>query len=112
MADPAPGGHAGRARLNLVNPLLDLSYDYDPVGNVLAITDTLTSEVHGYLYDQRDRLTEWRLKTAGRGSSSRLHVQRDRQHHQLRRRDLQLSRPSPAAATHRNRHIGWRQLQL
>ncbi len=52
------------AQGNLVNPLLDLSYDYDLVGNVLAISDTLASEVHGYLYDQRDRLTEWRLNGA------------------------------------------------
>ena len=43
---------------------LDLTYDDDLVGNVLAISDILAGEVHSYLYDQRDRLTDWRLNGA------------------------------------------------
>ena len=52
------------AQGNLARPLLNLAYDYDRVGNVLAISDTLVSEVHSYVYDHRDRLTEWRLNGA------------------------------------------------
>ena len=35
------------------------SYNYDPVGNVTAITNTLSSEVQQFSYDARDRLSNW-----------------------------------------------------
>ncbi len=36
--------------------LQDLTYAYDPVGNVTAITDTVRSEVSAFAYDHLDRL--------------------------------------------------------
>jgi hypothetical protein len=46
----APGG--------VVTPLLDLAYDYDPVGNVAVLTDTARAEVASFAYDERDRLMQ------------------------------------------------------
>lgn len=43
---------------------LDLACGHDPVGNVLAIGDPLAGEAHSYRYDQRNRLSDWRLNGA------------------------------------------------
>lgn len=51
-----PAGNPGSA--------FSRQYRYDPVGNVATITDTLSSAVQGFAYDERDRLTAWTLTGA------------------------------------------------
>jgi RHS repeat-associated protein len=41
--------------------LQNLEYAYDPVGNIVSITDSITPETHAYTYDDLNRLTEWKL---------------------------------------------------
>ena len=51
-----PAGNPGSA--------FSRQYSYDPVGNVATITNTLTSAVQGFAYDERDRLIAWTLSGA------------------------------------------------
>jgi YD repeat-containing protein len=41
--------------------IMDRSYDYDDVGNVETITNTLQSEVSKYTFDHLDRLSTWTI---------------------------------------------------
>ena len=41
--------------------LLDLTYDYDSVGNVASITDAITGDEEKYTYDFLNRLTEFKV---------------------------------------------------
>lgn len=58
----------------LQGPGLDLSYAYDPVGNVRALTDTARAEAWAFAYDELDRLIAmqgpvtgtWTLDAGGR----------------------------------------------
>jgi RHS repeat-associated protein len=49
-----------RLKRSQTGSLLDLSYGYDAVGNVKAITDTTLSQVQTFTYDALDRLTSVR----------------------------------------------------
>lgn len=61
-------------RINTVkngNPLLDLQYDYDKVGNINRITDTVNSaQVVTFTYDALDRLTNAATTAVGNGQYS------------------------------------------
>lgn len=50
--------------------LFSHNYQYDTVGNVSAITNTITSpnEIQGFAYDHRDRLTDWTVRQGDNGT--------------------------------------------
>jgi hypothetical protein len=46
------------------NPLVDLSYTYDNVGNITQINDGVHEEISDFTYDHLDRLTVSHVKLA------------------------------------------------
>jgi len=45
-------------------PLLNKSYQYDAVGNVQQISNSISSDTQNYTYDHRDRLASWSIGAA------------------------------------------------
>jgi RHS repeat-associated protein len=54
-------GQGGRLKNVTVGTLQNLSYIYDPVGNIKQITNSIANEMNSYSYDALNRLMSWNL---------------------------------------------------
>jgi RHS repeat-associated protein len=54
-------GQGGRLKTLAATTLQNLEYQYDSVGNIMQITDSVNTESQVYGYDALDRLTSWML---------------------------------------------------